>query len=588
MTRHPLVSRRGLALAASASVALWLHAGAAAAQAIERNLPPAPVASAPAIAEPNITPNSANAAPIGPALSGLVVLGNTDAPVTAPVSGVDVSRVARLHGDVRGLSRFLGQPISRKLIADIEAEIAIAYRRQGYPFVSLSTPPQALTAGVLQVRVTEFTLGTKTTPGAKAKDAGYILSRVRVEPGQEIDTTLLGQDLDWLDRFPFRNTQAVFSPSATPGETDLRLQTTYSKPWSVYVGYANSGSPLTGFDRYFAGAQTVLPFLHDAIVSYQFTGSGNTIFNDSTIAAAEIPTYLSHAGRLVIPTLPRQDVEATVDFVQTFEPTGQKDLDTRLDTLEATLAYRAALSDVWTFLPGEGLLGVETKRVTSEAYLGYDPSGAQHGFDVFQVLLGWAYQGNDILGRTSADLNLHLAPGGADDRNTVAAFETYSSGRFDVPQYAYVSGDLTRFTRIPPFEGLSGFALVNTLIGQYSAVPLPLTEQAGLGGQTLVRGYTLDDGAFDSSLVSRNELHTPTLPLGIPNSVASPYAFFDIGLGKNEATKQQSYPTSTGVAVDLQIGPHIAASFDVAIALRNAGFTQTDNARFDSRITVTF
>jgi hypothetical protein len=243
------------ALAASLAAAS-ISAGGALAQAIERNLPPAPPAAGADIALPNIVAGSADATPIGPALTSLVILGPQDALAAAPLKGVDVLRDPALAKDRRRLARFLGKPISRKLIGQIEAEIAIAYRDRGYPFVNLSTPPQELTEGVLQIRVVEFRLGTKTAPGARGSTGAYVESRARLKPGDEINTNILAQDLDWLDHYPFRNTQAVFTPSKTPGDTDLQLQTTSAKPWALYAGYANSGSSLTGFDRYSLGAET--------------------------------------------------------------------------------------------------------------------------------------------------------------------------------------------------------------------------------------------------------------------------------------------------------------------------------------------
>ena len=572
-------------IAAFSAIFSALGAHSALAQAIERNLPPPPVSTAPVIAPPNIVASTADPAPIGPALSGLVILGNSDPVNASAASGIDVSRTPRLEHD-GGLRRFLGQPISRRLIAEIEAQIASTYRDQGYPFVSLSTPPQELTTGVLQIRVLEFRMGTKTVPGAREQDVPFIESRVRVAPGQEIGTVQLGQDLDWLDRYPYRSVTAVFTPGATPGQSDLQLQTTYAKPWTVYAGYSNSGSPLTSFDRYFAGFQTIVPGLRDAIVSYQFTGSDNALFNDQApFSSAANPTYLSHAGRLIVPTLARQDVELSVDYVQTYEPV--QDLFTRIDTVEANLAYRAALSDFAAALPGEGVIGIEAKSETSRAIFN-NQNVAEHAINIYQGIIGWAYSGNDPWGRTLADATVHLSPGGLDSRNSVAAFKAFSNGRFVNDQYAYVSGDLTRFTRLPAVFGFKDLSLVNTLIGQYSAVPLPLSEQAGLGGPTLVRGYTLDDGAADTALVSRNELHGPILPIGLGGSAIAPYVFFDTAIGVNEATKKQEYPTSTGVAVDIQLGRHISASLDGAWALRNAGFTRTGNGMFDIKVTVSY
>jgi hypothetical protein len=103
-----------------------------------------------------------------------------------------------------------------------------------------------------------------------------------------------------------------------------------------------------------------------------------------------------------------------------------------------------------------------------------------------------------------------------------------------------------------------------------------------------VRGYTLDDGAFDTAIVSRNELHLPPIALPLPGSVVAPYVFFDDAIGKSDFTKKTEQPDSTGVAMDIQITRHIAATLDGAFALRNAGATHTGDGRFDIHVTVTY
>ncbi|MFX5085227.1 POTRA domain-containing protein, partial [Acinetobacter baumannii] len=65
-----------------------------------------------------------------------------------------------LRDDLRAaLSGFIGQPLSMALIADAQAAIAGVYREASHPFVSVSIPPQEVTAGTLTLRVIEFALG---------------------------------------------------------------------------------------------------------------------------------------------------------------------------------------------------------------------------------------------------------------------------------------------------------------------------------------------------------------------------------------------------------------------------------------------
>ncbi len=580
-------NRFGWLGAASVAPILLLSAGLAHAQAIERNLPPAPKSGAPEIAEPNLSIRNADSTPIGPALTGIDILGEKDEVSVAPTPGINVSHAPRLAGAEAALRRYLGRPLSKHLIAEIETQIALIYRSQGHPFVNLSTPPQELTGGVLQVRVIEFKLDKKTAPGATPSEAGYIKDNVRATPGEDINVNDISQDLDWLNRYPFHTVQAVFSPSSQPGETDLALTTKDIRPFSVYGGYADSGSPSTSFDRYILGTQFALPFLHDAFVSYQYTGSNSSLFyGGGPFNSSPDPSYVSHAGRIYIPTLPRQDLEMSVDYVQTYAPSG-KDLNAKLSTLEASAAYRSALSDFVHWLPGEALVGFEAKSLISTSYFN-GASVAEHGINVFQILVGYSYSGYDAAGHTALDINAHISPGGVDGRDNNTSYDLFSGGHFVHSSYAYLNGDLTRVTNLPKIFGVQGMSLVTQIVWQYAGVVLPLSEDSGLGGQPLVRGYTLDDGAADTAFIDRSELHGPVMKFLYPNSYIAPYIFFDTGYGYNNYTNKPESLQSTGFAADFQLTSHLTATMDGAWALRSAGFTRAGDGRFDIRLTAAF
>ncbi len=555
-------------------------------QAIERNLPPPPTSGPSTILTPQAAPRSHDETQLAGPLTTLVVIGPAEPARTKTSAGLDLASAPRLNTPQarRRLSRFLGRPLSRALISSIEADITRTYRARGFPLVSVTTPEQELTHGVLQLRVIEFRLGKKTAPGAH--DPGYVLSRIRVQPGQPVNTGRLAQDLDWLNRFPFRRISAAFTPGGRLGETDLVLQTTQSRPFSVYTGYSTSGSPLTGFDRYIAGASVAIPFLHDATASYQFTGSNDVLFSqDRPFNSAPEPRYLSHSGRITIPTLPRQEFEFVVSSVNSNEIT---DFVAHQTTVEYTFDYRAALSDFLSFLPGDGALGVETRHESGQTLFAGEP--VQSGeIDVYQVFLSWAGAESDRFGRSAGDLTLHLSPGGVNGRNTDAQFAAASQGRSRTAEYGYVAGDFSRYTPLPARLGYS-----LQLIGQYSPNPLPLTEQSGAGGPSLVRGYTLDDGVFDSSLVARNELRTPSFPVigrvfrKAPADALSPFAFVDAAYGKNDYTHGDESPIGAGFGADYQFGEHLNGGLTTAWALKHEGFTRSGQFRLESRIVLSY
>jgi hemolysin activation/secretion protein len=579
---------------AAVSGALMLAAAllpsAALAQAIERNLPPAPATQSQEILAPNTTPGSQDDRPIGPALKGLLVLGPGDVVRTAPITDVVPGLVPRLNTPKAwGLLRpYLGRPLSRKLIAEIEATIAKYYRQAGYPFVSISTPPQVIGGGVLQVRVVEFHDGTVTVVGVKGKAAERVRDAVRLQPGQPVSAPDLSADLDWLNRNPVHHVEAIFSPGDALGRTDLQLQTTESKPWQVYAGYANSGSSATGYDRYLLGGQIGGLLGADSLVSYQFTASPD-FFDDQgkAFGDTEHPQYLSHGLRAAIPFAPRQEIEASFDHVEsnTTSASSAGPFAIRQDTDELSLGYRTSFSN-FTTLPGDLSLGLEAKHETRKTFFtGVDVLNTAE--EVYQVYLGWSGVFTDAHGRTSVDLTLHDSPGGLSAVNSDPGFNTFSNGRLTSAAYAYVNLQASRTTRLP-----KGWTLTDEIIAQYSGSALPDTEQLGVGGQDLVRGYTLDDGAFDTAIISRNELRPPAFAVlphawRMPDQL-SPFAFVDAASGSEQRVHKSAHPASAGLGADYLLGSHLSLSLTGAYALQDTVFTKAGTTMLETKATLTF
>jgi hemolysin activation/secretion protein len=556
------------------------------AQAIERNLPPAPAPTPQPLLGPNAMPSDQDARPIGPALSGLLLLGPTDPVRTAPIHDLNTALVPRLNeASPRSmLSAFMGQPISHKLIAKIEATIARYYRSEGFPFVSISTPPQTIGGGMLQVRVVEFHAGKVKVSGVGPRVAQQVRDGVRLEPDQPIDAVLLSEDLDWLNRYPFRHTEAVFSPGEGLGLSNLDLQTTTSKPWQVYAGYANSGSPSTGWSRIFLGGQVGGLLVPGSLLSYQFTASPD-FFDDhgDAVGNTNHPQYLSHGVRAAIPTVERQEIEITYDHVET--NVDADPFSVRQQTDELSLGYRSSVSNFARF-PGDVFGGIELKTEKRTTFFS-SLDALSNSVDIFQAYGGWSDAWSDIAGRSAVNLTVYGSPGDLNSRNGANAFTVFSNGRVTSGEYVYVNAQFSRTTRLP-----DGWTLVNNLIGQYSGRALPDTEQMGVGGPDLVRGYTLDDGSYDSGIVSRNELRTPTYRLlelgGVGADQLSPYAFVDAGYGASRGVKVDVHPASVGVGADNQLSSHFSASITIARALADGLRTCAGDWLAQTRVTLTF
>ncbi len=557
-------------------------------QVIERNLPEAPKPAPAVIIGPMDLRSETDDTPLVAAVRQIVLLGATDAPLAgaepgAGGAGVSAERapdIGRAKAD-RLLRRFLGRPLSRKRISQIETAIVQAYRRAGLPFVDVSTPPQDISDGRLQIRVVEFRLGHVKVIGTSAADAAHVKRDLRTPTGQPIEAELLSQDLDWLNRYPFRSLSASFSQGEELGVTDLTLTATRSRPYSVYAGYANSGSPATGEDRYFVGGQVGLPLLWDATASYQLTGSRDFWDDRGRILDDPHPLYLSQGGRVAIPTAPRQALELTLSAVETNQPS--QAFVIRSVTTEATLGYRFAGSDLWRALPGDFNGGIEAKRQHRDNLFG-DVSVSSGAVSVFQTFAGWSAGWTDADGRTDADATVHVSPGGLSPGDRNLAYQAFTQGRVRRADYTYVNADLNRSSVLP-----WGLLLSNALSAQVAGVALPDSERIALGGVQSVRGYTLDDGAYDDGVILRNELRLKGAAL-FENGVMTldrPFLVGDIGTARDEAARRDRTLSSVGFGWSAKVKA-AGLSLSVSDPLVSGPATHADRWRADVRLTATY
>jgi hemolysin activation/secretion protein len=549
-------------------------------QAIERNLPPAQRGQPTAPALPAPPSPETDATPIGPSLKGLVLLGPTEA-ATLAVVGVRTEGATRVDDPEmrRRLARYLGRSLSRKLISEIQAEIVSAYRRKGFPFVSVTAPEQEISAGVLRIRVIEFHAGAIRIEGARHPDR--LRADIRLQPGDPVSADALSQDLDWLNRYPFSHVEPVLTPGTGFGETDLVLKASETRPFHLYAGYANSGSSGSTWDRYFLGASIGGLLVPRSLVSYQFTASPDFFERDGhTLYFTEHARYLSHGARFSVPLGARQALEGSLDLLETNSVT--EPFAARQKIKELTLGWRSAISN-YLPMPGDLTFGVEAKRLDRTTFFGGEDVLDQAA-EVYMLYLGGSHGWGDPFGRSEVSVLAHYSPGGVDDRNGSDNFATYSKGRVSRADYGYVGLTGSRTLVLP-----AGWWLSSALTAQYAWLPLPETEQTGLGGQALVRGYALEDGSFDSGAVLRTELHAPPTPMFRRwTDQAGPMIFLDAGHGSTRRVPGKVDAVSAGVGMDYQLGRGLSANLDYAVALRSAPFTRCGDSRLEVRLTAGF
>lgn len=564
----------------------WAHAQSA----LERNLPEPVVPRPGALSIGEADYGKGDDKPLGVELAGVHLIGADEKVPTAAPRGISLGDVPGIAPEAvkAALSPYVGKPLTRAQIARMQSGLAALWRKAGFPFVSVTVPPQEITSGVLSLRVIEFHAGQVHVEGGSALERN-LAGRMRVEPGQRIDAGAIEEDLDWINRNPFRHVEGVFAPGDDKGASDITLKVSEDKPFSVFGSYANTGDEATGMDRWSAGGGLWLPMLNDMTVSYRFTRSGE-FWDDGEVFKLDTARggYLSHSARIDLPTFDRQALSIAPNFVETNELVDGTPFSFDNTTFELPILYRSAISSI---LPGhywgDVYFGVEPKwlkRMT--AFAGVDVAKGEA--NLFNLVLGWSDDFSDRYGTTSIDARIKGNPGGVLSNNTAADWAAFTGGRVDDNTYVTAGIDITRMTDLT-----HGFGWASQFSGLIADQALPDSERLSLGGYYAVRGYGSEDAAADAGLVWRNELRLPAYAplaragIGMKDGL-SPFLFVDLGHGYDFAARDHATLASTGLGFDYTIGANLAASLTGAVALAHAGETRSGDTTLTANVRISY
>ncbi len=506
--------------------------------------------------------------PIGVSLRQLVILDESDGAQDVPdwrFPGVDLSRAGaflRTDGFRKRMAVFVGKELSQRLLEDIRVEIVKYYRARGHPFVSVVAPPQEVTGGELILKVIEFKAGKVTTEGNEWTPDGYILRNVRQEPGDDIDASRLIDDVNWLNLNPYRNLGAVFEPGVVTGTTDITLRSDERRPWTVYAGYANSGTASTGHDRMFMGGNVAnLPFL-DHQISYLTTLNPESFGYGDMLHVTHAPGYASHAASYFAPLEIADAVRSKLQLTAGYVESGSVlnpffDEFSKSWALTSELAFPVRVPGARQF---DVFAGFDAKRQFSDIVFA-DTVVAKTADSVGQFRLG-------ARGRFGVSAG-PIASDGFFEAYTVLSPSSLVSDSID---YTYFHGTVEQVARLR-----NGFGLSTSLTGQLSANGLPDLEKFAIGGSGSVRGYSTNELSGDSGLFGSLELRSPVFRHELKGSLdlaAEGYLFFDAGLVRSKGVAERGLQ-SVGAGIDIGIGQYLTASLEAGHALSGADDTRT-------------
>lgn len=555
--------------------ALCLLALPSAAQELRRAAPPevpplAPPASRP-LPEAPARPAAGDAVRLLDALAGLVVVSDAEpASLQRLGSGVDVTAVplADTPAMRQHLAQAIGQPVSLASLQRLAQGMGRILREQGHAFVSVWVPPQDLTAGVARVVVRPATVeGPVQVVGARHFSPEAYQAWIRQRPGVAPDIARLQADIAWINRNPFRSAVLAAEPGTAPDTTRLSLRVQEREPLRVFAGVENNGTPATGRNRLFAGANWGNAFGRGDQASYQLRMD------------PEARRSITHSGDYQM-DLPWRHVLAASGAWSRSDPDLGPDFRQRGTTWQLGLRYRipdAWRSGAWT---GSLAAGLDAKYADNNLEFSATPVFGTVTRIAQAVLQADVRHDRGENGTTSATLMLVLSPGGTGSRNTDEAFAPSRQGA--PARYAYGRLDLDHRQRLQ-----AGWTWATQLSLQWTGVPLLGSEQIAAGGATL-RGYPESAAFGDRGAAWMNEWHAPgfALPSGGQGNV---FAFVDAATLQTRGTGAESLRlASLGLGTDVSLGANMSARVLVGFPLLEPPGRSFPAARVQARLNWAF
>ncbi len=494
-------------------------------------VPPIPDTTQDVIATPQAAPMPAKQddREIVGSLNGLVLISSVSDFRKEPVaaSGIVVHDLPMLDDSTirEQLAAYLGKPVTQSTLKAIDQAIITWYRQNKYPFVDVVAPAgQDVTNGVIQILVSETRLGKVTARGNRWFSSEFLVSQVRLEPGDRINIENLEADKNWINQNPFRLVNIVASRSDTPGTTDLTVDTVEEKfPVRAYAGYANNGQLVLGHDRWTLGLTWGNALWHDDQFSYQFTSSDDFWHNREQFAGKQDrPSFAGHAASYEL-ALPWRDKLTVYGSYLESSPLLGPYLGLAGTNAAIGVRYTAKLPSTRKF---DELLqgGFEFKSSNNNLeFGGFQVSNITTEVDQFFIEYDATLR--DDYGQVDFTNSLVLSPGGITGGNTDAAFAAQICGagcRGGAPRadYVYDHVVLTRIIGLPQGERLAnslgwfgGVTSITKLVGQVASGNLLPSEQLGAGGVESVRGYDERVANGSQGVILSEELRTPAFSL---------------------------------------------------------------------------
>lgn len=522
--------------------------------------------------------------PLVSSLRGIRVVSGTRAVTKTGlggISGIVADGVTLPEKANDALAAYLGTSLSLGSLNELVRDVVVAYRESDMPVIDVLVPEQEVTTGVLQLVIIEGRVGDVLVEGVEGTTAELLASQVRLSRGEVIKESTLLDDLNWMNKHPFRRVDLVYSPGADYGTTDIVLRAEQLKALSGYVSVDNSGNEILGQERFTAGASWAGPlfFSEENLLSYQFTTNFESeadLVGHSVVFAS----YLPWRHQLTV-------LGAYVESEAMFDIDGQELVTGGLNQqLSGRYAIPMKSLGKWTH---EFEVGMDFK--SSNSALDFNTLEVfDSTSEIVQFSIGYNATARDSSGQWSLDSELVLSPGDITRKGTD---EIYGEQRgLATSDYTYARVMAERQQSLP-----KQWQLIGRVQAQTSNTNLLATETLGAGGYDSVRGFEQRIARGDNGFIGTLELRTPPVSparwLGFYNArdAAVALVFLDYGAlsSADKLPNEENLKLgSAGAGIRYQLDDNVSVRLDYGTQIVEEGFDDGESGRFHVGARATF
>ncbi len=443
--------------------------------------------------------------------------------------------LSSLYGDK------VGTQISLADVYTIAAQMTNKFRNTGYILTQVIVPPQTIEGGVVQLRVVEGYIDQILVEGAGTdRENSTVRDYAKnIHTGGALNVRELERYLLLINDLPGVEARSVLSPSRNKaGAADLRIIVSRD-PYDAFLALDNYGS------RFLGPLQATAAGSLNSFFGYNEKITGQTVIAPQLGESYELAYFMGAYEQ------PIGDEGTTIEVLASFTDT---DPGWTLDEFHVSgqsQYLRVRVDHPFIRARSQNLYGhaaLDFRNLQSRN----DIESPSRRDNIRALRVGGRYEILDTLigvGINSVDLELSQGLGILGASNTQ---DTRNTRLLGDPTFTKLNADLQRLQRVT-----SHVNILMNVSGQWAGQPLLSSEEFGVGGLHIGRGYDPSEIVGDDGLAGKIELqwNEPTEIQHIDDYQL--YSFYDAGVVWNKdvttsAGKRDSI-TSVGLGVRAQI-----------------------------------